>query len=134
MKIGSIHSQILRAVLMRKYKAALAICLGIQGCALVQDQQAVEAGGLVGRRREEIMACAGIPDQVVKADGKEIDTYLAVGAARHLVSGAVLGNGQCTATFVFEAGRVSAVHFTTAVPGILAPLESCGPIVAGCLR
>ncbi|MGH6851833.1 MAG: hypothetical protein ACREDJ_01265 [Methylocella sp.] len=120
---------------MRKSNAALAAYFLIQGCALVENQQAIDAkSALIGRRRAEIMACAGIPDQVANADGKEIATYTVVGAARHLVSGTVLGNGQCTTSIVFEAGRVSAVRYTLEDPGILAPLESCAQIVAGCLR
>jgi hypothetical protein len=118
---------------MRKSKAALAICVLIQGCALVQNQQAIDAtSALIGRRRAEIMACAGIPDKVAEADGKEIAIYTV--AARHVVSGTVLGQAQCTTTIVFEAGRVSAVNYISEDPGILAPLESCAEIVAGCLR
>ena len=118
---------------MRKSHAALAICLLIQGCALVQNQQAIDANSaLIGRRREEIIACAGIPNQVEQAGGKEIATYSV--AARHLVSEVVLGPSQCTVSIEFEAGRVSAVNYTLEDPGILAPLESCAEIVAGCLR
>jgi hypothetical protein len=134
-KLDIINSKFLWAVPMRKSKAALAICLLVQGCALVQNQQAIDAtSALIGRRRAEIMACAGIPDQVTIADGKEIATYIVVGLARHLVSGTVLGQGQCTTTIVFDAGRVSAVNYESEDPGILAPLESCAQIVAGCLR
>lgn len=118
---------------MRKSHAALAIFLLIQGCALVQNQQAIDANSaLIGRLREEIIACAGLPNQVEKAGGKEIATYSV--AARHLVSGVVLGPSQCTVSFEFEAGRVSAVNYTLEDPGIVAPLESCAEIVAGCLR
>jgi hypothetical protein len=120
---------------MRKSNAALALCLLIQGCALVRNQQANDAeSALIGRRRAEIMACAGIPDKVIKTGGKEIASYMVLGATRHLVSGTVLGQGQCTMTIVFEASRVAAVSYTSEDPGILAPLESCAQIVAGCLR
>jgi len=80
------------------------------------------------------MACAGTPDQDIKAGGKEIATYNVAGAARYLVSGTVLGQGQCTTTITFEAGRVSSVNYISDDPGVLAPLESCALIVAGCLR
>jgi len=78
------------------------------------------------------MTCAGIPNKVAKADGKETVTYSV--AARYLVSGVVLGLRNCTVSIVFEADRVSAVNYTLEVPGILAPLESCAEIIAGCLR
>lgn len=123
------------AVLMRKSNAAVALCFLFQGCALVQNQQAADASSaLIGRRRAEIMACAGIPDRVTYADGKETATYIVFGAARHLVSGVPLGVGQCTTNIVFERGRVSDVSYIAEDPGILAPLESCAQIVAGCLR
>jgi len=118
---------------MRKSCAALILCLLIQACALVQNQQAIDAkSALIGRRRAEIMACAGIPDKVEKAGGKEIVTYSV--AARHLVSGVVLGPSQCIVSIEFERGRVSAVNYTLDDFGILAPGESCAEIVAGCLR
>ena len=117
---------------MRKSNLALAICLLLQGCELVQDQQASDVSSLlVGRRRAAIMACAGIPDRVEKADGKEIDIYS--GAARHLASGVVLGEANCNVSIVFEADRVSAVSYTVVDPGVLAPLEACADIVAACL-
>jgi hypothetical protein len=135
MKIDILPAQMVLEFLMQKFLAAVALSSMLQCCALVQNQQAVDAGpALIGKRRSEIMACAGTPDQIVKADGKEIAIYIVVGAARHLVSGAVLGRGQCTTSIVFEAGRVSAVSYAAADPGILAPLESCAQIVAGCLR
>ena len=65
------------------------------------------------------MACAGIPDKVEKAGGKEIVTYSV--AARHLVSGVVLGPSQCIVSIEFERGRVSAVNYTLDDFGILAP-------------
>jgi hypothetical protein len=118
---------------MRKSHAALVLCLFVQACALVQNQQAIDAKStLIGRRRAEIMACAGIPDKVEKAGGKEIATYSV--AARHLVSGVVLGPSQCTVNIEFERGRVLAVNYTSEDPGILAPLESCAEIIAGCLQ
>ncbi len=120
---------------MRKFNALVVLCLLIQGCALAKNQQAVDASSaLIGRRRAEIMACAGIPDQVTQSNGKEIATYNVVGQWYHPVSGVVLGNGQCTANIVFDQGRVSSVSYVTEDPGILAPLESCALIIAGCLR
>src|SRR2546430_1269116 len=118
---------------MRKSNTALAICLLVQGCALVRDQQAIDAkSALIGRTRPEVMACAGIPNNVAKSDGKEVDTYSV--AARYLVSGVVLGVRNCTVSIVFDEGRVSAVHYIVEDPGILAPFEECAEIVATCLR
>ncbi|HUZ91574.1 MAG TPA: hypothetical protein VMU78_06720 [Methylocella sp.] len=123
---------VLWAAPMRKSNVALAICLLLQGCALVQNQQAIDASSLlIGRRRAAIMECAGIPEQVEKAGGKEIDIYW--GTARHLASGVVLGEANCNVSIVFEADRVVAVNYTAVDPGILAPLESCADIVAACL-
>lgn len=78
------------------------------------------------------MACAGIPDRVATTGSREIATYSA--AARHLLGGAVFGQGQCTVSFVFENGRVSAVNYPSEDAGSLTPLESCAEIVAACLR
>lgn len=77
------------------------------------------------------MACAGIPDKVEKADGKEIATYSV--AARHLASGVVLGAANCTVSIVFEADRVLGVNYTVE-DGVVAPLEACAEIVSACLR
>lgn len=100
---------------------------------MVQNQQAIDAqSSLAGRRREEIMACAGIPVSDTKTSGKEVATYSV--ETRHTASGVVLGQARCTVSIVFEAGRVSAVNYEPADPGILAPLESCAEIIAGCLR
>lgn len=124
-------------VQLRAFNAVLAFGLLIQGllqgCALVQNQQANDAESvLIGRRREEIMACAGVPNQDRTAGDKEIATYFV--AARHLASGIILGQPRCIVTIEFKARRVSSVTYALADPGILAPLESCAEIVAGCLR
>lgn len=125
--------QILTGCSRQKSYAALALCAALQGCALIQNEQAMEAeSALIGRRRAEIMACAGIPDQVSTTGAKETATYSA--AARHLVGGAVFGQGQCTVSFVFENGRVSEVNYPSEDAGSLTPRESCAEIVAPCLR
>jgi hypothetical protein len=121
------------AVPMGKLNLALAICLLSQGCALVQNEQAIDASSsLIGRRRAAIMECAGIPDKVEQAGDKEIDMYSA--AARHFASGVVLGEANCTVSIAFEADRVFSVNYMAENPGVLAPLESCAEIVAACLR
>jgi len=118
---------------MRKSNVALVICLLFQGCALNQNQKAIYAElELTGRRRAEIMACAGVPDTVEEAGDKEIAFYSV--AARYQASGVVLGTPNCTVSIEFEAGRVSAVNYTVDDPGVLAPLESCAEIVSACLR
>jgi len=122
-------------VAMWKVQAALALCLAMPGCAIVKSQQSIDAGpALIGKGRAEIMACAGIPDYDTKEGQREIATYVVVGAARHLVSGAALGNGQCTTRITYEKGRVIAIDYTVEDPGVLSPLESCAQIIAGCLR
>src|SRR5262245_165790 len=71
-------------------KAALVGGFLAQGCAFVQNQDAIAARtALIGRSRPEIMACAGIPNEDTKAGTKEIATYSL--AARYLTSGVVLG-------------------------------------------
>ncbi|HTV32355.1 MAG TPA: hypothetical protein VME69_04525 [Methylocella sp.] len=118
---------------MRKCSLALVLCLLVEACALVRNEQAVDASSeLIGRRRAEIMACAGIPDQDETHGGREIATYSV--ANRHTASGVVLSVAECTVRIEFERGRVSNVSYTTLEPGVLAPLESCAEIVAGCLR
>jgi hypothetical protein len=117
---------------MRKSSAAFTLCLLVQGCALIQNQQAIDAkSALIGRRRPEVMACAGIPNKVAKSGTKEIVTYSV--AARYLVSGVVLGVRNCNVSIVFDEGRMSAVHYIIEDPSILAPFEECAEIVATCL-
>lgn len=118
---------------MRISKMALAVGLLVQGCAFVRNQDAIDARtALIGRSRPEIMACAGIPNEVAKAGTKEIAIYSV--AARYLASGVVLGLKNCTVNIVFETGRVTAVDYFVDDPGPLAPLESCTEIVSTCLR
>jgi hypothetical protein len=114
-------------------KAALAVVFLAQGCAFIQNQDAIDARtALIGRSRPEIMACAGIPNEDTKAGTKEIATYSL--AARYLTSGVVLGLRNCTVSIVFEKGLVSAVDYMVEDPGPLAPFESCAEIVSTCLR
>ena len=118
---------------MRKYFLALILCFLIEACALVQNQQAVDASSeLIGRRRAEIMACAGIPDHDESHGEREIATYWV--ANRHNTAGGILSVAECTVQIEFERGRVSNVSYSTLEPGVLAPLESCAEIVSGCLR
>ena len=118
---------------MRISMIALAAGVVVQGCAFVRNQDAIDARtALIGKSRPEIMACAGIPNEDTKADGKEIATYSV--AARYSASGVVLGLRNCTVNIVFEAGRVAAVDYFVDDPGPLAPLESCAEIVSTCLR
>ena len=114
-------------------KAALVVGFLAQGCAFVQNQDAIDARtALIGRSRPEIMACAGIPNKVAKAGTKEIATYSV--ADRYSASGVVLGLKDCTVDIVFEAGRVASVDYFVEDPGPIAPLESCAEIVSTCLR
>jgi hypothetical protein len=118
---------------MRITKAALAVGLLVQGCAFLQNQDAIDATtALIGRSRPEIMACAGIPNEDTKAGTKEIATYSV--AARFSASGVDLGLRNCTVRIVFEAGHVSSVDYVVDDPGLLAPLETCAEIVSTCLR
>jgi hypothetical protein len=122
-----------QAIPMRISKIALVVGLLVQGCAVVRNQDATDARtALIGRSRSEIMACAGIPNNDTKADGKEIATYSV--AARYSASGVVLGVRNCTVTIVFDAGLVSSVAYIVEDPGPLAPFESCAEIVSTCLR
>jgi len=118
---------------MQISKAAWGLCLLFQGCALVQNEKAFDAkSALIGRSRPEIRTCAGIPNKVVTAGGKEIDIYSV--AARYSASGVVLGLQNCTVSIVYEAGRVSAVNYEVEDPGPLAPRGSCADIVSICFR
>lgn len=117
---------------MRTYRA-LALCLLVQGCAFLQNQDAIDArSALIGKTRPEIMSCAGIPNEDTKAGTTEIATYSV--AARFLTGDVVLGLKNCTVRIVFEQGRVSSVDYIVDDPGPLAPLESCAEIVSVCLR
>jgi hypothetical protein len=118
---------------MRISRAALAVGLLVQGCALAENQDAIDARlALIGRSRPEIMACAGIPNEDTKAGTEEIATYSV--AARYTASGVVMGLKNCTVTIVFDNGLVSAVDYVVDDPGALAPFESCADIVSVCLR
>jgi pectin methylesterase-like acyl-CoA thioesterase len=118
---------------MRILIIALAGDLLVQGCASIQNREAIDARtALIGRSRPEIMACAGIPNKVAKAGTKEIATYSV--ADRYSASGVVLGQKDCTVNIVLEAGRVASVDYFVEDPGPIAPLESCAEIVSTCLR
>jgi hypothetical protein len=105
----------------------------IEGCALVENEQAISAqSALIGRSRSEIVACAGIPDETERVHGTETAVYSA--AARYSAGGTILGLKNCTVRITFEAGRVSAIDYFVDDPGPLAPLEECAEIVSACLR
>lgn len=121
------------ALVLMRASRVLAGSLLVQGCAFIQNQDAIDARlALIGRTRPEIMACAGIPNEDTKAGTKEIATYSV--AARYLTGGAILGLKNCTVSIVFEQGRVFSVDYIVDDPGPLAPLESCAEIVSVCLR
>ncbi len=111
----------------------LPACLLFEGCAVVENEQAITAqSALLGRSRPEIMACAGIPDETAAIRGVEMVLYSA--AARYAAGGTVLGLQNCTVRITFTAGRVTAVDYLAGDPGPLAPLEACAKIVSACLR
>lgn len=111
----------------------LAMGFFLEGCAIVENEQAISAKSLlIGRSRSEIMACAGIPDETVRNHGTETAFYSA--AARYSAGATVLGLKNCNVQFTFEAGVVSAVDYMVEDPGPFAPLEACAEIVSACLR
>jgi len=111
----------------------LAICLLLDGCAVVEHEQAINAKwALIGRSRPEIMACAGIPNETQTNHGTETAVYSA--AARYATGGTVLGLKNCTVLITFVSGRVSGVDYIVDDPGLIAPLEVCAEIVSTCLR
>ncbi len=133
MNVAAIGFDISKGVKAALAGAGLAICFLFEGCAFVENEQAINAqSALFGRSRPEIMACAGIPDETATIRGVETALYSA--AARYAAGGTVLGLKNCTVRITFVAGRVSSVDYIVDDPGPLAPLEACAEIVSACLR
>src|SRR5262249_3280644 len=81
----------------------LAMGFFLEGCAIVENEQAINAKSLlIGRSRSEIMACAGIPDETARNHGTETAFYSA--AARYSAGATILGLQNCNFHFRFEAG------------------------------
>ena len=128
----------------------LAACATGPGAEVAQRAQ-IE---LIGMPRDQLFACAGVPERQASAGGRDYYTYVARPAAAYSPSSSIgigagsfgggggvglglgfgvpVGGGSagCEATVVL--GRSGAVEQVSYPAG--APLSACAPIVENCLR
>jgi hypothetical protein len=108
---------------MRLLWALTAFMLG--ACAYTMSAQADRATTeLVGMERNQLLACAGVPNRREMSGDMEFFTYT-TGEAKEDV---------CEATFVLRQGRVAQLSYRGDTGGPFTPLQACASIVETCLR
>ncbi|MDJ0948703.1 MAG: hypothetical protein QNJ94_07265 [Alphaproteobacteria bacterium] len=118
----------------------------LAGCALWRIGDAKQAqSDLVGKRKAEILACAGKPDRTRQEGEFEYLTYLRFASPEgELASRRSLDNTAlqlalekkryCEATFVIRGDRVQGLRYAGRTGGLVTQGEQCGFIVAPCLK
>lgn len=138
-----------RGILLGVSVALLAACASGPGAEVARRAQ-VE---LVGMPKDQLLACAGVPDRQAVANGREYYTYVSRAAAAYSPSSSIgigagsfgggggvglglgfgvpVGGGSpgCEATLVL--GRGGAVEQVSYPAGV--SLSACAPIVENCV-
>ena len=117
-----------------KLVALLALSFLLFGCSNKKSSDADKTRtDLIGMSKADILSCAGTPAQSSKSNNIEVLTYSYAAGQPRSDSGAVQ-QGQCSASFVFQRGRLTKLNYTGRTGGLATQGEQCGFIVANCLK
>jgi len=117
-----------------KLVVLLALSFLLFGCANKKSADAVKARtDLIGMSKAEILSCAGTPAKSSKSNDIEVLTYSYAGGQPSSGAG-VVQQGQCSASFVFQRGRLTRLNYTGQTGGLATQGDQCGFIVANCLK
>ena len=128
---------------MRKLIVVLATaCPLVVGCDTIDSHNARKAQvELVGMKRADLYACAGLPNRSQQVDGAEYDTYdyqpftpdNSFSATLPLIGGIGVGSGgTCHATAIFNNDTLTALNYAGDTGGILGHVADCISIVNHC--
>lgn len=114
-------------------------CLLLAGCATYTAHEARTK--LVGINQNDLMSCAGPPDQKVRLDRHEAifaydyrsDTSTFSLDVLTLGTMTLGPRGECKAVFRLRDGVVTHVGYEATTSSLDGPLGACGPIVSECL-
>jgi hypothetical protein len=131
------------APMRRLVPAILMIVLGLSGCDTIDSHTARRAQDeLVGMRRADFFACAGLPNRSLPIDDEEYDTYdyqpftpdNSFSATIPLLGGIGFGSGgTCNATAIFKNDTLKALNYSGNTGGLLGHVSECASIVSHCL-
>jgi hypothetical protein len=120
------------------------LALSAAGCDTVDSHTARQAQTeLLGMRKAELYACAGLPDKSQMVDGAEYDTFVfqpytpdnSFSATLPLIGGIGIGSaGSCKATAIFQEDTLRALNYAGDTGGILGHVAECVSIVSHCLN
>jgi hypothetical protein len=114
--------------------ALLALSFLLFGCANKKSSGADKARtDLIGMSKAEILSCAGTPAKSVKSNNIEVLTYSYAGG-QPLSGTGMAQQGQCSASLVFQRGRLTRLNYTGRTGGLATQGEQCGFIIANCLK
>jgi hypothetical protein len=116
--------------------------VGVTGCDTLDSHAARKAQvELVGMKRTDFYACAGLPNRTQTIDGQEYDTYDfqpftpddSFSATLPLIGGIGIGSGgTCHATAIFKDDTLTALNYAGDTGGILGHVADCVTIVNHC--
>ncbi len=111
-----------------RWHMALVVALLVASCSTIQRAELAERARteLLGLSKDNLLACAGVPDKHLATRDREYLTYV---VERDDVSGRF-----CAATFVLKDSRVEAVAYRGQTGGLLTAGEQCGYVVQNCLE
>jgi len=123
------------------------VAMALSGCADNKFHRAEVAQraqtSLIGMKRKDLLACAGVPVRQAKDGDSEFFTYVGggdtVGAAAGVASapagGAVFVSKHryCEVTFVLENGVVQKVNYAGRTGGFATAGEQCAYVVQNCV-
>ncbi|MEA2755428.1 MAG: hypothetical protein QOJ54_1717 [Aliidongia sp.] len=117
--------------------------LGLTGCDTIDSHTARRAQDeLVGMRRADFFACAGLPNRSLPIEYDEYDTFdyqpftpdNSLNATIPLIGGIALSTGgTCHATAIFQNDTLKAINYSGNTGGILGHVAQCASIVSHCL-
>jgi hypothetical protein len=117
-----------------KLVALLALSFLLFGCANKKPSETVKTrADLIGLSKAEILECAGPPAKSNKSNNIEVLSYSYAGGQPSSGSGPVQQR-QCSASFVFQRGRLTKLDYTGQTGGLATQGDQCGSIIANCLK
>ncbi len=116
----------------------------LTSCSLMRSQRAEEAQRtLLGMKKTDLYACAGVPNRTEKVDDKEFLTYEGGGDQHGYAGGGGqngLGGGSiamkkryCNANVMLGNGKVEKVSYSGRTGGYFTEGEQCAFILDPCL-
>ena len=126
--------------LMRSLVALLA-CLSLAACEVQRARLAADAqGSMVGRTKEQVLACMGQPAGKATEGAAEIWSYLSGDGSMDTMQSSgggwisgVKSQPSCTINFTIVGGRVSKVSYARPNGEPLAPNQQCAFALEDCI-